>query len=177
MNGRASWLRRFDDSGVPLLLARLVLGGVFIKMGAHKLGDPFEFLKLVRQYHMLPESPAILLNSTAIVLPWLEIICGVALILGLRLRGAAACVVAMLCVFTPAILLRALALRAQTGESFFTIAFDCGCGSGVVVAWTKLLANSGLLALALLALLSRSTRFCLQTVLERPRRCAVTPRE
>lgn len=161
MHGSASAWRRLDDSGVPLLLARLTLGALFIYMGGHKLGDPIDFLKLVRQYEMLPEEPAIFLNSTAIVLPWLEIVCGVGLILGLRLRGAAACVVIMLCVFTPAILLRALHLHGQQGGSFLDIKFDCGCGSGEVYAWKKILSNLGLLALSILALVSRSTRWCL----------------
>lgn len=161
MDGSASWWRRIDDSGIPLLLARAVLGLTFIYMGGHKLGDPIDFLKLVRQYQMLPETPAIFLNSTAIVLPWLEIVSGVALLLGLRHRGAAACIALMLCVFTPAILLRALRMLNDDGGSFWDIKFDCGCGAGEVIIWQKLLSNTGLLALAVFALLSSSTRWCL----------------
>lgn len=161
MGGSASWWRRVDDSGVPLLLARAVLGLTFIYMGGHKLGDPIDFLKLVRQYQMLPETPPIFLNSTAIVLPWLEMVSGVALLVGLRQRGAAACIAIMLGVFTPAILLRALRMLSEGGGSFFEIKFDCGCGSGEVYAWKKLLSNSGLLALAVVAAASRSTRWCL----------------
>ena len=157
----ATVIRRLDASGIPLLAARLVLGGMFIYMGAHKAADPVEFLKLVRQYQMLPESPAVFLNGTAIVLPWLEVLCGVALILGTSVRGAAGLMAVMLCVFTPVIFLRAMEIRAQTGTPFFQIAFDCGCGSGEVIIWKKLLGNLGLAALALLALWSRSRRFCL----------------
>lgn len=162
-----SWLRRIDRSGVPLLLARLVLAFMFITMGVKKLDYPPEFLKQVRLYHMLPEEPPIFLNSTAIVLPWLEIICGVALLIGLRVRGAAVCILIMLCVFTPAILARTLQIQAETGESFFKIAFDCGCGAGVVNAAEKLRDNIGLVLLAVVALISQSKRFCLQTLLER----------
>jgi uncharacterized membrane protein YphA (DoxX/SURF4 family) len=165
MDGSVSWWRRVDDSGVPLLLARAVLGLTFIYMGGHKLGDPVDFLKLIRQYQMLPETPPIFLNSSAIVLPWLEIVCGVALLVGLRFRGAAACIAIMLCVFTPAILLRALRMLSDNGGSFFDIKFDCGCGAGEQIIWQKLLSNMGLLALAIIALASRSTRWCLSNKL------------
>ena len=149
-----------DGSGIPLLLARLVLAATFIYMGVIKLGEPFDFLKQLRMYHMLPESPPLFMNTTAIVLPWLEIVAGVALIIGFSLRGAAAMIGIMLCVFTPAILVRALAIQAEKGISFFEIAFDCGCGSGPVVIWTKLLTNAGLFALVVIALWSRSRRYC-----------------
>ncbi len=161
MIGHVSWFRRIVDTSIPLLLARVFLAAIFLYMGSMKIGDPFVFLKQVRQFEMLPESPPIYLNATAIVLPWLEIITGVALLIGLRFRGAAAAIVLMLLVFTPAILIRALHIQAEKGISFFDVAFDCGCGSGVVVIWTKLLGNVGLLILALGILLSRSNRFSL----------------
>jgi len=167
MNGNGSWLRRIDETGVPLLLARVILAATFIYMGSMKVGEPFDFLKQVRQYQILPETPAIYLNATAIVLPWLEIVAGVALLIGLRFRGAAAAIALMLLVFTPAILIRALHIQADTGSSFFEIVFDCGCGSGSVTIWTKLLGNVGLFTLAILALISRSRKLCLSTWLTR----------
>lgn len=161
MNGNGSWLRRIDETGVPLLLARVILAATFLYMGSMKVGEPFDFLKQIRQYQMLPETPPIYLNATAIVLPWLEIVAGAALLIGLRFRGAAAAIALMLLVFTPAILIRALHIQAEKGISFFDIVFDCGCGSGPVTIWTKLLANIGLFTLAMLALVSRSRKLCL----------------
>jgi len=161
MNGNGSWLRRIDETGVPLLFARVILAATFLYMGSMKVGEPFDFLKQIRQYQMLPETPPIYLNATAIVLPWLEIVAGAALLIGLRFRGAAAAIALMLLVFTPAILIRALHIQAEKGISFFDIVFDCGCGSGPVTIWTKLLANIGLFTLAMLALVSRSRKLCL----------------
>ena len=155
-----SVLRRLDASGVPLLIARLALGGLFIYMGAAKADHPIDFLKQIRLYHMLPESPGIFLNAAAIVLPWLEIVAGVALILGLWVRGAAATLAIMLVAFTPAILLRAFAIHSAEGTPFFAIEFDCGCGAGVIVTWKKVLENTGLFLLTLVPLLSGSRRFC-----------------
>jgi len=172
MNAGGSWWRRLDQSGAPLLLARIVLAATFLYMGTNKLNEPFDFLKQLRLYHMLPTEPPLFINAAAIVLPWLEIIVGTALLLGLRLRGAAAMIALMLCVFSPAILIRTLHIRAEEGTPFFQIAFDCGCGTGVVTVWTKLLGNVGLLALAFVALLSRSERFCLSAWMNRPERSA-----
>jgi len=162
-----SLLRRTDASGIPLLLTRLLVGGMFIYMGVHKLGHPIEFLKQIRMYEMLPETPPYFLNATAIVLPWLEIICGTLLIVGWAIRGAALQMLVMLSVFTPAILLRALAIHEEKGTPFMDIAFDCGCGGGVVITWKKLLENAGLWLLAAYALFSGSRRFTLAMLLER----------
>jgi uncharacterized membrane protein YphA (DoxX/SURF4 family) len=167
MRTTESTLRRLDASGVPLLIARLVLGGLFIYMGIAKLMDPVAFLKVVRQYQMLPESPAFFLNSTAIVLPWLEVITGTAMIVGLYTRGAAAILVVMLAVFTPAILMRTLASMAESGTPFFQVKFDCGCGGGEVIIWRKLMENAGLFVLAIYALFSGSRRFSLDLWLAR----------
>ena len=160
-SAQPSLVRRIDNSGIPLLLARLLLGYFFVTMGLNKVGHPMEFLKQIHLYHMLPESPGFFMNATAIVLPWLEVVCGLALILGVYIRGAALTIVTMLAVFTPAILMRALAIRASEGTAFFEIAFDCGCGSGVVITWKKLAENSGLFLAALIPLLSRSRFLCL----------------
>jgi putative oxidoreductase len=164
-----SLIRRLDRTGVPLLVARLLLGCLFIYMGALKVAHPIEFLKQVRLYHMMPEDPPYFLTVTAITLPWVEIVTGIALILGIGLRGSALLMVGMLAVFTPAILLRALAIRAETGIPFFDIKFDCGCGAGVVITWRKLLENTGLIVLALLVLVSQSRRFCLPNLFCRTR--------
>ena len=162
-----SLLRRADEAGWPLLVMRLALGCIFVTMGVAKIGDPVAFLKSVRIYDMLPETPPYYLNATAVILPWLEVFCGTALILGVWIRGASACLAIMLVVFTPAIFLRAMLVHAEDGTPFFQIAFDCGCGGGPVIIWKKLLENLGLLTLAVLALMARSRSFTLTAVLNR----------
>ena len=167
---KPSIIRRIDERGILLLVVRLFLGLYFIHTGIVKAAEPIEFLKSVRLYGLLPETPPVFLNSTAIVLPWLEIVCGIALVLGTRIRGAALQIGLMLVVFMPAITLRALAmLRADPSLSFFEVQFDCGCGTGIEIIWIKLCKNTGLLLLALIVLLSRSRRFCLDWWFDRRR--------
>ncbi len=159
---RQSLIQRFDGSTVPVpLIVRLFLGGYFISTGITKVQDPFAFMKGIRLYEMLPESPAFLLNGTAVVLPWLEILCGAALVLGLFRRGAGMLMALMLCVFTPAILLRALAIVQEEGISFFDVKFDCGCGTGPETTWVKLLKNTGLFLMATFMALSHYRRWSL----------------
>lgn len=167
MANKDSWIRRMDRTGVPLLMARLVLAGMFLYLGISKIDHASGFLKLIRQYDMVPESPGIFLNSMAIVIPWIEITCGIWILLGTYLRGAGLVAISMLGVFTPIILIRALSIRAAEGTPFMAIAFDCGCGAGVVVIWKKLLENTGLFLLSLIVLFSCSRRFCLDSLAKR----------
>lgn len=171
MAGNRSILGWFDDVQVPLsALIRIFLGGYFLYTGAVKALDPTVFLKGIHTYGILPTNPPILLNGTAVILPWLEIVCGLCLILGLWIRGAALNLAVMLMVFTPAILMRGLEIQAAKNiSSFFDVKFDCGCGTGVEITWIKLCKNTGLFLLAGLALLSRSRRFTIDLLLDRVR--------
>ena len=60
---------------------------------------------------------------------------------------------------TSAIFIRALNVGAETGLAFSKIEFDCGCGTGPVIIWKKLLANTGLFVTAVYTVLSRARRF------------------
>ncbi|MEK7710632.1 MAG: DoxX family protein [Planctomycetota bacterium] len=159
--------RRFDQSGFLLVIVRAALGGTFVWMGANKIADPISFMKAIRLYGMMPDTPGIYLNVTAIVVPWIEVVAGTALLLGMQVRGAALAIAVMLAVFTPAVLLRSLEIMRETGQSFFQLAFDCGCGTGVEVIWRKMLMNFSLFVLAVIALCSGSRRFCATLWFER----------
>lgn len=143
-----------------ILLARCVLGAVFIYMGLHKALHPVEFLKLIRQYEVL-HTP-VLLNMVASTLPWFEIFCGLLLVLGVGVRGAAVMLVAMLIPFTIIVFLRALAMREAGGLPFCAIKFDCGCGAGEVLICRKLAENTLLTLLSIGLIFWRKDRLCLR---------------
>ena len=154
-------LQRVNDTGIPLLITRLVLGGLFIYMGFGKAVAPTDFLKMVREYHMVPEQPPILLNLIAAALPWIEIWCGCLLIAGVALRGSALALLIMLVGFTIIVTLRALDIHNTQAIPFCEIEFDCGCGTGVEWICGKIPENIGLCVLSLIVLLSRSRKLCL----------------
>jgi uncharacterized membrane protein YphA (DoxX/SURF4 family) len=143
------------------VLGRWWLGGVFVFMGLHKaFPHPEAFLKLVRQYDLVT-SP-ILLNSIGAALPWFEVFCGLLLLAGIAVRGAALNIVVMLVPFTLMVLKRALALAATSGIPFCAVKFDCGCGAGEVFICHKLVENTILLLLAALLLIGRGRPLCLR---------------
>ncbi|MDX9975213.1 MAG: DoxX family protein [FCB group bacterium] len=158
---RPSLIRRIDDTGIPLLVARLVLGLMFISMGWSKATEPVAFLKLIHEYELVPASQYVLLNNIAVTLPWIEMFCGVLLLAGVLIRGASLTILVMLTGFTIAIAMRAVGIHNAEGTPFCDIHFDCGCGGGDVYMCRKLPENVGLWLLSLVTLISRSRRFCL----------------
>ena len=152
--------RPFGKLDAATVAARWFLGIYFIHTGLSKALYPADFLKLVRQYEMVDN--AVLLNSIAAILPWLEIFCGGLLVAGVAVRGSALTVVLMLVPFTAVVWHRALALQGHLGIPFCAVKFDCGCGNGEVFICHKLLENFALLLLAGWLLAGRGRQLCLR---------------
>jgi uncharacterized membrane protein YphA (DoxX/SURF4 family) len=129
------------------VLGRWLVGGLFIYMGLNKALHPVEFLKLARQYELV--SNPYLLNGIAAGLPWFEVFCGLLLVAGVAVRGAALMLALMLVPFSLVVLDRALGIAATQGIPFCSVKFDCGCGTGEVVICRKLAENTLLLLLSL----------------------------
>ena len=86
--------------GPVVLIARLILGGVFIYASLDKIAHPAEFAKAIGNYHVVPFG---LENLMALALPWLELIAGICLIAGIMVDGATIMVILMNIVFIFAI--------------------------------------------------------------------------
>jgi uncharacterized membrane protein YphA (DoxX/SURF4 family) len=69
-----------------LLFFRLAVGGVFIWAGVLKVGDPLGFAQTVKNYQAFPHD---LIFVIALVLPWVEVLCGAGLIAGVLKRSSA----------------------------------------------------------------------------------------
>ncbi len=162
MSSQPGLLRRADDTGVPLLAARLVLGVLFVVMGWNKIWDPVGFLKLIHEYQIVGDSSYVLLNLMAVTIPAIEMLCGILLIAGVLIRGAALTLFTMLTGFTIVLAIRTWRIHAG-GAPLCEIHFDCGCGGGDVYMCWKIPENIGLWLLSFVALVSRSRRFCLQS--------------
>lgn len=79
-----------------VLLFRLFVGGAFVLAAWPKIADPQAFAMTISNYRILPDN---LIHLTAILLPWVEAVCGVALILGLWTRAATVAILGMLLIF------------------------------------------------------------------------------
>jgi uncharacterized membrane protein YphA (DoxX/SURF4 family) len=82
-------------------LSRFFLGGMFIYASYDKVLDPEAFAEAVFNYQILPDN---LVNITAIILPWLELIVGSCLIIGWWTPGAVVIVNALMIVFISALM-------------------------------------------------------------------------
>jgi uncharacterized membrane protein YphA (DoxX/SURF4 family) len=143
--------------------ARWTLGGLYLWMGLSKALDPVGFLKLVHEYGVV--TTPLLLNLIAGILPWFEVFCGLLLLLGVAVRGAALVAVALLVPFTLLVLRRALVLHAGSQLPFCAIKFDCGCGAGEVFICRKLAENVALTFVSLGLFFLRQHRSCLYPTL------------
>ena len=142
------------------LLARWLLGAVFLYMGLGKALHPVDFLKLLRQYDLTESS--LLLNSIAAALPWFEVFCGLLLLAGIAVRGTALTLMVMLVPFTGLVLHRALLLQSALDIPFCAVKFDCGCGGGTEFICRKLLENVLLIMMAAWLLSGRGRRFSMR---------------
>jgi putative oxidoreductase len=98
------------------LAARWILGLTFIYASFYKILSPADFAKIVYGYDLFPE---IFINLIAIIIPFLELIAGLALIIGIYPRSAAVIINILLLAF-----ITVLGINLIRGHEF-----DCGCFS------------------------------------------------
>jgi uncharacterized membrane protein YphA (DoxX/SURF4 family) len=140
------------DNDLLTMLARLAVGITFIYASYYKVVDPGAFAKTIWFYHLVPGS---LINIIAIVLPWVELICGLGIMFGFSYRGAVVLANALTLVF----------ILALSSAILRGISLDCGCfkaaASSTNSAWKTLWFDLVLMLLALQLLFSRSRRWFL----------------
>ena len=109
-------IRTFFGNHWIELAARWILGVTFVYASYNKILAPAAFAKIIYGYDLFP---AVFINLMAIIVPFLELVAGLALIIGFYPRSAALIVNAMLLVF-----ITALSINLIRGHEF-----DCGCFS------------------------------------------------
>lgn len=90
------------------------LGAIFAVSALPKIADPPSFAHMIYNYRLVPGA---LVNAFALVMPWVEILAGLALILGLWRRETAIVVGLLVLVF-----ITAIGFNLARGH-----AVDCGC--------------------------------------------------
>jgi uncharacterized membrane protein YphA (DoxX/SURF4 family) len=107
---RVSWL----SHPTTAVVARIVLGGIFVYASLDKLRHPEIFAEALYNYQLLPDAA---INLVAIWLPWLELLSGGLLILGLLVPGSIMVLSGLMLVF-----LGALGINLARG-----LDIHCGC--------------------------------------------------
>jgi len=93
---------------------QIALGVLFVAAALPKIVDPPSFAHMIYNYKIMPWS---WINPMALVLPWIELLCGLALILGIWTGTARTMIAALLLVF-----IAAISINLGRGN-----AIDCGC--------------------------------------------------
>ncbi|CAN2042238.1 Methylamine utilisation protein MauE domain-containing protein [Candidatus Magnetomoraceae bacterium gMMP-15] len=83
------------------IILRVFLGVVFLWASWDKILYPKAFAEIIHNYKILPDS---LINPIAVILPWIEAVCGFLLITGLWLRGSSLIINALLLIFIAALI-------------------------------------------------------------------------
>ena len=90
------------------------LGAIFLVAALPKIADPPGFAHMIYNYRLVPGA---FVNALGLVMPWVEILAGLALILGVWRREAA-----IVCGLLILVFLVAIGINLARGH-----AVDCGC--------------------------------------------------
>jgi len=101
------------------IVLRIVLGIIFLWASWDKILDPKGFVKVVDNYAMLPPFGV---KLVALILPWVEIICGIFLISGRYVIGSAFIASALMLIFISAFFI----------NIYRGIDVSCGCFSNTL---------------------------------------------
>jgi len=127
-----------------LLALRLIVGGVFFASGLLKVGDPLAFAQDIKNFRIVSHEVSFI---TALILPWIEILCGALLITGILRRPSALLASGLLIGFI--ILVGVTMARG--------IDTDCGCFGSLShkADWWLLLQDGVLLLMSLSVLFAK----------------------
>ncbi len=122
----------------------LLVGGIFIYAGVIKALDPVRFSNDIDNYKILPWTIGV---GLAFYLPWLEILCGLALVARVLYRGGLSILTALIGIF----------IAATIAAKIRGLDITCGCFGHASKTWsfsTHLALDSVLLIFLLLLLRS-----------------------
>lgn len=130
MKNLLKFINKIITSEYLSLILRIYIGWIFIEASLSKIPDPALFAENVSNYRLVPYYG---LNLVAIVLPWLELVCGFYLIFGIRTKAAASVAGGLLFLFTVFVIINIL-----RGANM-----NCGCFDtvGEPIGWKKVATN------------------------------------
>jgi len=109
-----SLMKRMLSNKYLVFVFRLIVGGIFIYASIDKITHPEQFARIVYNYKILPHFT---INFFAIILPWLELICGLFLVFGIMTRSSALVISILLLLF----------IIALSVNLFRGVDLSCGC--------------------------------------------------
>lgn len=136
------------------LALRLLVGLTFLFASIEKITETGEFATAIANYKIISGSSTLVV---ATILPWIELLCGLAVLSGIYFRGAILLLFTMVSIFTLAVI------------SGLIRGLDISCGCFTLdpnvhrIAWQKVVENLGLIAACALLFYSKITKFAMRT--------------
>ena len=132
---------------------RIFIGFLFIFASIDKAANPDAFAASIGNYKLVSHDLALF---AATIFPWVELLCGIALIAGVCMRGSALLLTSLLVLFT----------AAAVSGLVRGLDISCGCftqdPNAGKLGWMKFAENIGLLALTTFLFYSTSVKFTLE---------------
>ena len=131
MSNIRSYVKQILTSEYLALILRLFVGYYFIYASMSKIPYPAQFAEILATYRLFPYP---IVNVMAVVAPWVELVTGLFIIIGLRNRASAILIMFSYIVFNVAI-----GLNVIVGSPI-----TCGCYDtvGEPVSWMKVGKNT-----------------------------------
>lgn len=125
-----SYFRHIVMSKYLALVLRICVGSVFIYASMSKIPYPAQFAEATASYRLVPYW---LLNLGAVILPWVEFVCGLFLVIGFMTRASAILIACMMILFNVMVLINMI----------WGAPITCGCYDtvGEPIGWRKILEN------------------------------------
>ena len=113
-----------------IVITRIILGAVFLWASFGKILEPGDFARSISNYHIVPFG---IENIVALILPWLELLIGMGLILGIMVDGSVQISAILLIMF--------ILMIGQAMLRGFNIECGCGLKEGEMIGLNKILEN------------------------------------
>ena len=128
------YLERIVMSKYVAFVLRIYVGCFFIYASTSKIPYPAQFAEATANYRLVPYW---LLNLGAVILPWVEFVCGLFLVIGFLSRASAILIGFMLILFNIMVLI----------NMYWGAPITCGCYDtvGEPIGWQKITENVAML--------------------------------
>ena len=113
-----------------IVITRIILGAAFLWASFGKILEPGDFARSISNYHIVPCG---IENIIALILPWLELLIGMGLILGIMVDGSVQISAILLIMF--------ILMIGQAMLRGFNIECGCGLKEGEMIGLNKILEN------------------------------------
>ena len=148
---------KFLHSNYLHLILRILLGGVFIYSAVPHIFNVMGLASSVYNYKLFPSS---IIGLSAVFIPWISLLAGLALVLGVKVKAASFIVSALLVIFISLAVISVIR----------GLDIDCGCFTGFErkANWSTIFEDLGMLAVALFLFFFDRARISILTLAKKP---------